>query len=50
LRALQHTARLRDEVICVDDFPQDFGRAELALLAAHKAAAGDGKEPGTQDA
>lgn len=36
---LQRTARLRDEVIRVDDFPQDFGRAELALPAARKAAA-----------
>jgi acyl-CoA dehydrogenase len=36
---LQRTARLRDEVIRVDDFPQDFGRAELELPAAHKAAA-----------
>jgi acyl-CoA dehydrogenase len=36
---LQRTARLRDEVIRVDDFPQDFGRAELDLPAAHKAAA-----------
>ena len=48
---LRRTARLRHEVIRVDDFPQDFGRAELeqaasqsaaqeaALKAAHKAAA-----------
>ena len=36
---LQRTARLRDEVIRIDDFPQDFGRAELALPPAHKAAA-----------
>jgi acyl-CoA dehydrogenase len=36
---LQRTARLRDEVIRVDDFPQDFGRAELARPAARKAAA-----------
>jgi len=36
---LQRTARLRDEVIRVDDFPQDFGRAEQALPAAHRAAA-----------
>jgi acyl-CoA dehydrogenase len=31
---LQRTARLRDEVIRVDDFPQDFGRAERERLAA----------------
>jgi len=44
---LRRTARLRDEVIRVDDFPQDFGRSELeqpaaqetAHKAAHKAAA-----------
>ena len=36
---LRRTARLRDEVIRVDDFPQDFGRAELNPPAAHKAAA-----------
>jgi acyl-CoA dehydrogenase len=36
---LQRTARLRDEVIRVDDFPQDFGRAELDLPATRKAAA-----------
>ncbi|MBE0612665.1 MAG: acyl-CoA dehydrogenase [Burkholderiales bacterium] len=40
---LQRTTRLRDEVIRVDDFPQDFGRAELEQAAAqetaHKAAA-----------
>ncbi len=36
---LQRTAKLRDEVIRVDDFPQDFGRAELDLPAASKAAA-----------
>ena len=36
---LQRTSRLRDEVIRVDDFPQDFGRAELESPAARKAAA-----------
>jgi len=36
---LRRTARLRDEVIRVDDFPQDFGRAELNRPAAHKVAA-----------
>jgi acyl-CoA dehydrogenase len=36
---LQRTARLRDQVIRVDDFPQDFGRSESALLPARKAAA-----------
>ena len=36
---LQRTARLRDQVIRVDDFPQDFGRSELIRPAAHKAAA-----------
>ena len=36
---LQRTARLRDEVIRVDDFPQDFGRAERELPAARRAAA-----------
>jgi acyl-CoA dehydrogenase len=36
---LRRTATLRDEVIRVDDFPQDFGRAELEFPPAHKAAA-----------
>jgi len=36
---LQRSARLRDEVIRVDDFPQDFGRAELEQPAARRAAA-----------
>jgi acyl-CoA dehydrogenase len=36
---LARTATLRDEVIRVDHFPQDFGRAALAQPAAQKAAA-----------
>ncbi|MBE0620145.1 MAG: acyl-CoA dehydrogenase [Burkholderiales bacterium] len=36
---LQRAAKLRDEVIRVDDFPQDFGRAELDLPAERKAVA-----------
>jgi acyl-CoA dehydrogenase len=36
---LQRAARLRDEVIRVDDFPQDFGRAERQQLAARRNAA-----------
>jgi acyl-CoA dehydrogenase len=36
---LQRAARLRDEVIRVDDFPQDFGRAERDPLAQRKAVA-----------
>ena len=35
---LKRAARLRDEVIRVDDFPQDFGRSEM-MQPAHKAAA-----------
>ena len=36
---LVRTAMLRDEVIRVDHFPQDFGRSEVMLPAAHKVAA-----------
>ena len=36
---LRRTARLRDEVIRVDDFPQDFGRSQLEQPATRKAAA-----------
>jgi acyl-CoA dehydrogenase len=36
---LARTATLRDEVIRVDHFPQDFGRAAMAQPAAQKAAA-----------
>ncbi len=36
---LERTATLRDEVIRVDHFPQDFGRAALLQPAAQKAAA-----------
>ncbi len=36
---LERAARLRNEVIRVDDFPQDFGQSELARPAAQRAAA-----------
>ncbi len=36
---LAHTSRLRDEVIRVDHFPQDFGRSALQQPTAQKAAA-----------
>ena len=36
---LQRSARLRDAVIRVDDFPQDFGRAERQLATAQRNAA-----------
>jgi len=36
---LERAAKLRNEVIRVDDFPQDFGQSELARPAAQRAAA-----------
>ncbi len=36
---LERAARLRNEVIRVDDFPQDFGQSERARPAAQRAAA-----------
>jgi acyl-CoA dehydrogenase len=37
--ALERAARLRDEVIRVDDFPQDFGRSQMLRPAGQRAAA-----------
>ncbi len=39
LVAMQRVAALRDEVIRVDDFPQDFGVSEMQQPARHRAAA-----------
>ncbi|MCX7892957.1 MAG: DUF1974 domain-containing protein, partial [Burkholderiales bacterium] len=36
---LARAAKLRDQVVRVDDFPQDFGAAEAAKPAKHRAAA-----------
>jgi acyl-CoA dehydrogenase len=36
---LQRAARLRNEVIRVDDFPQDLTLVEASLPASHRAAA-----------
>ena len=39
LAQLERFAQLRDEVIRVDDFPQDFGMSDALRPAAHRAAA-----------
>jgi hypothetical protein len=38
-KLLERAAKLRDEVIRVDDFPQDFGLSELVRPVPQRAAA-----------